>query len=113
MEKTPSKKKYASKGDSVMFKSKNIREDYKFTKKLGSGAYGVVYQAKHRIKGDIRAVKAVRKRKVEDIATFKNEIEIMKKLDHPNIIRLFEVFENDDWIFFVQELCTGGELFFI
>ena len=46
------------------------------------------------------------------MVTFKNEIEIMKSLDHPNIIKLFEVYENDDWIFFVQELCKGGELFF-
>ncbi len=42
MEKLPTKKK-GGKADSVMFRTKNIREDYKFTKKLGSGAYGVVY----------------------------------------------------------------------
>ena len=38
---------------------------------------------------------------MEDIESFKNEIEIMKALDHPGIIKLMEVYENNDWIFFV------------
>jgi len=54
----------------------------------------------------------VRKKTVEDIESFKNEIAIMKALDHPGIIKLMEVYENNDWIFFVQELCQGGELFY-
>jgi serine/threonine protein kinase len=36
----------------------------------------------------------------------------MKELDHPNIVKLHEVYENKDWIFFVQELCDGNELFY-
>lgn len=35
----------------------------------------------------------------------------MKELDHPNIIKLFEVFENDSYVYLVMELCEGGELF--
>lgn len=35
----------------------------------------------------------------------------MRTLDHPNIIRLFEVYEDKKYIYFVMELCTGGELF--
>lgn len=39
------------------------------------------------------------------------EIDILKNLDHPNIIKLYEVFEDSDYIHLVTELCTGGELF--
>lgn len=35
----------------------------------------------------------------------------MKTLDHPNIIKLFEIYESPDAVYLVQELCTGGELF--
>ena len=35
----------------------------------------------------------------------------MKELDHPNLIRLYEVYETDKWLFLVEELCNGGELF--
>ena len=87
--------------DFIEFKKYNIRDDYKFTSKLGSGAYGVVYQAKNRKNGNLRAVKAVRKKSLEDIEVFKNEIAIMKTLDHPSIINLFEVYESSEWIFFV------------
>jgi len=45
----------------------------------------------------------VRKQTIQDVESFANELNILKQLDHPNIIKLFEVYENDDWIFFVTE----------
>ena len=39
------------------------------------------------------------------------EIDILKNLDHPNIVRLFEVFEDKNFFYLVTEICTGGELF--
>lgn len=42
---------------------------------------------------------------------FFEEIEILRQLDHPNILRLFEVFEDEKRYYLVTELCTGGELF--
>ena len=41
----------------------------------------------------------------------KYEIDILKNLDHPNIVRLYEVFEDKRCIYLVTEICNGGELF--
>ena len=39
------------------------------------------------------------------------EIEILKNLDHPNICKMFESFEDDRNVYIIMELCEGGELF--
>jgi len=78
---------------------------------LGTGTYGAVFKATHKITKETRAVKAIAKAKVKNPESFKNEISIMKKLDHPNIIKLYEIFEDTRYIYLVMELCTGGELF--
>jgi calcium-dependent protein kinase len=39
------------------------------------------------------------------------EIEVLKKLDHPNILKIFEIYENDENFYIVSELCQGGELY--
>ena len=78
---------------------------------LGKGSYGSVSKAKDLRTGVVRAVKVVYKPKIENVTRLKREILIMKRLDHPNIIRLFEVFEDSKNLYLVMELCTGGELF--
>jgi calcium-dependent protein kinase len=78
---------------------------------LGSGTFGAVFKATHKITKEPRAIKAIAKAKVKNQESFKNEIEIMRKLDNPNIIKLYEIFEDTRYIYLVMELCTGGELF--
>lgn len=41
------------------------------------------------------------------------EVEILRELDHPNVIKLFETFEDKDSIYIVMEICEGGELFYL
>jgi calcium-dependent protein kinase len=50
-------------------------------------------------------------RAMGDKNKFLGEVEILKSIDHPNILRLFELFEDSKTIHLVTELCTGGELF--
>ena len=40
-----------------------------------------------------------------------NEIRVMTALDHPNIVRIYEFFEDSSYFYLVMELCTGGQLF--
>jgi len=58
-----------------------------------------------------RAVKTIAKAQMKNIERFKQEIAIMKLMDHPNIIKLYESFEDHRNIYLVMELCEGGELF--
>ena len=97
----------------VRRKSVEIHKEYKFMDILGKGAYGEVRKATHRITGMIRAIKSVSKvdMKTEQKLRLINEVEILKNLDHPNIIRVYEFFEDSVFFYIVTELCVGGELF--
>jgi len=59
------------------------------------------------------AIKCIKKEMVEgeDIKLLRREVQIMKKLDHPNILKLFEVYEDEKQFFLVMELVKGKELF--
>ena len=56
-------------------------------------------------------MKTIRKAKVRRIEIMMREIEILKTMDHPNIIKLIDVYEDERFLHLVTELCTGGELF--
>merc|ERR1719223_1054245 len=82
---------------------------------LGRGSYGEVTAATHHRTGARRAVKAVRKaglqRYVGDVGGFvRREIDILRRLDHPNIVKLYEAFEDADGMYLVLELLDGGDL---
>ncbi|CAI2366546.1 unnamed protein product [Moneuplotes crassus] len=78
---------------------------------LGEGAFGVVYLGTEKATGEKRAVKVIEKSKIKNFTRFHNEIYALKTLDHPHIIKLYEIFKDEDHVYLVQELCTGGELF--
>jgi len=80
-------------------------------KKLGEGSYGTVTKGKNKNTGAVRAIKSIAKTQMKNIERFKQEIEIMKIMVHPNIIKLYETFEDHRNIYLVMELATGGELF--
>ena len=88
----------------------DITEFYQVLKKIGEGGFSKVYIVKEKETGEIRAMKQVDKSKIIDIKNFKTEIKILAMLDHPNILRLFDVIEDSKNFYLIMELCTGGEL---
>lgn len=81
---------------------------------LGSGISGTVRLCTHRATGIKYAVKCLDLGLIdnpESLEQLRQEIYIMCQLDHPNIVRLDEVYESNNEIYLVQELCSGGELF--
>lgn len=78
---------------------------------LGEGGYGSVRKGVDKTRGIERAIKSIPKKSLPDRSRFDREIEIMRILDHPNIIKLYEVYEDAKYFYMVMELCTGGELF--
>ncbi|CAE7233697.1 CPK3 [Symbiodinium natans] len=81
-------------------------------REIGIGGYGKVFLAKDRMFKDRQvAIKKVIKIDDERDSAFKKEVTIMKRLDHPNICRLFETYEQGRVMYFVIEFCEGGDLF--
>eukprot|EP00930_Biecheleria_cincta_P046613 TRINITY_DN32165_c0_g1_i1.p1 TRINITY_DN32165_c0_g1~~TRINITY_DN32165_c0_g1_i1.p1 ORF type:complete len:587 (+),score=147.27 TRINITY_DN32165_c0_g1_i1:82-1842(+) len=78
--------------------------------KLGEGGFGSVRRCKDKRTGRYFAVKTIRKKAVEDVRKLQEEFEIMRLLDHPNIIRFEETFQDNRQLQLVLELCEGGEL---
>ena len=80
---------------------------------LGSGAFGQVKKATNKSNGEVRAVKMIDKLQLDESEKTRllYEIDILKNLTHPNIVRLYEVYQNRSTIFLVTELCEGCELF--
>mmetsp|Transcript_8204 Transcript_8204/g.18358 ORF Transcript_8204/g.18358 Transcript_8204/m.18358 type:complete len:479 (-) Transcript_8204:122-1558(-) len=91
----------------------NIEDYFQIPKNrvVGEGSYGQVRQGKDRSTGALRAIKAIDKAKISDHARFEKEVAIQQALDHPNIVKLYEIFKDAKKIYLVMELCTGGELF--
>ena len=90
----------------------NIREHYMLSSTtLGEGSYGVVRMATRYSDYEIRAVKIIPKSRVKNREILDSEIKVLKQMDHPNIVRLYEVYENSRYIYLVMEMCEGGELF--
>lgn len=95
----------------VFYKDDDISKDYEITDTLGQGSFGVVLKGVHKVTKQERALKVIPRSKItRRIERFINEVNALKKLDHPNVIRLYEVYETVTDVILVQELCKGGEL---
>ena len=86
---------------------------YKKLKDLGSGSFGAVYMAKNIVMDNIVAIKIIEKvqENMVDDLEIKNEINILKTLSHPNIVKIYEFFDTVLYYYIVTEYCKKGELF--
>ena len=86
-------------------------DHYDVIRQLGKGGYGKVYEVKNKKTGEIRACKHLSKLSIKNLEKFQREINILIKTDHPNIIKLYEIFESQRSLYLVMEECKGGEVF--
>jgi hypothetical protein len=91
----------------------NLTDIYDVKEKLGNGKFGLVRLGIHKETYRRVAVKIMNKREMsnQDLELVKTEIDILKICQHPNIIRLFDIFENNEFIYIIMEFCSGGDLF--
>eukprot|EP00249_Psilotum_nudum_P023167 c28768_g2_i3 orf=435-2036(+) len=94
---------------------KNILDKYALGKELGRGEFGITYLCTDRETQEVLACKSISKRKLRtaiDIEDVRREVAIMHHLpEHANIVSLKGVYEDDNAVHIVMELCEGGELF--
>jgi calcium-dependent protein kinase len=90
----------------------DVRSKYHIeSKEIGHGHYGVVRKCMDRETREWYAIKSIRKSKVGKVDVLRREVALLRECDHPNIIKLVEVHEDQKYLHLITELCTGGELF--
>ncbi|XAR70347.1 Non-specific serine/threonine protein kinase [Bertholletia excelsa] len=93
----------------------NFKDRYILGEQLGWGQFGIIRACSDKLTGKVFACKSIAKDRLvtqDDVRSVKLEIEIMTKLSgHPNVVDLKAVYEDEDYVHIVMELCTGGELF--
>ena len=98
-----------------IFKNRNkIKKEYRLSDNpLGQGAFGEVRKAVHIQSGMERAIKIIYKANTSEEERQKifREVEILQRLDSPNIVKIYEFFEDSRFIYIVMDVIEGGELF--
>ena len=91
----------------------SMKDDYDIITQLGKGGYGKVFEVRHKKTKAVRACKYIAKSKIKekDLQRIRREIKILKKVDHPNIVKIYEVYETNRSLYIIMEKCNGGELF--
>lgn len=100
-------------GQFVKGLEESIYSIYDFKAELGVGSYGRVVAAVHKTTREHRAIKIINKLAIHSEEVKKKimiEVEIQRRLDHPNIVKVFEFYEDEFNLYLVMEHCTGGEL---
>ena len=98
------------KSNFISSKTTPISKEYIMGKTLGKGAFGTVRLCVHKATKQTRACKILKKAN-QDMQALYEEVEILSKLSHPNIMQIYEVFNDKTNFYIVSEFCQGGELF--
>jgi len=94
-------------------RGKDIEQFFNIDRKrlIGEGGYASVFPCVDKQMGTSYAVKCVAKKFVASGKKLQQEVNIMLALDHPNIVKLYEIYEDHRFVYLILELCSGGELF--
>lgn len=86
--------------------------DYIMEERIGVGAFGEVYKAKHVTKPEIYAIKMINKKTMSQqlMNYLEREVTLLQKCDHPNVVRLKDLRATDNHYYLVFEYCNGGDL---
>ena len=91
-----------------------VETRYDLIKIIGEGGFGKVYYAKNKFSQTEVSIKRINKSKnanlMFDNLTIKNEIDVLKSLSHPNIMKIYEFYSNEESYFLVNEYIKYGEL---
>ena len=88
--------------------------DFDILKELGSGSFGNVYLVRHKVTKAEYAIKAIDKRNKtnqEEKPYFRREVEVMYKIHHPNVVKLFGHFEDNYYCYFIMEYISKGNVY--
>ena len=108
----PGSNKTVRSNEKIISKNKNNLSDvYNIENQLGEGGYGQVYLVRHKKMNLLRAMKIIPVNSKNEEEQTDEEIELLKQLDHPNIVKLFEYFSDEDKYYLITEYCKGGDLF--
>jgi calcium/calmodulin-dependent protein kinase I len=96
-----------------IIRHESINNFYELGYELGRGGFSIVLAGKSKEDGSKVAIKCVKKMMIEgdDMKLLRREIKIMRRLDHPHILKLYDVFESEEEVYLVMELVEGNELF--
>lgn len=82
---------------------------------MGAGAFGKVFLSRNRADPSLQvAIKLFNKSKLkgrESVKRIREEVKILTTLDHPNIVKYYQTYEDTKYMYMVMEYCPGGELF--
>ena len=88
--------------------------DFDILKELGSGSFGNVYLVRHKVTKAEYAIKAIDKRNKtnqEEKPYFRREVEVMYKVHHKNVVKLFGHFEDNNYCYFIMEYISKGNVY--
>ena len=92
-------------------KNKNVERHYRFKSVIGRGSFGIVHKVIHFSSGQQRVCKSILKKSTSlPSHQLESEIRIIAQLDHPNVIRMYEFFEDESAIHIIMEYCSGGDI---
>ncbi|OAD52609.1 Myosin light chain kinase, smooth muscle, partial [Eufriesea mexicana] len=97
--------------DVLVRRGVEFKDHYDIQSEIGRGKFGTVYRCKEKVSGLMLAAKVVSTAKKEDRRAVEREVEIMRRLQHPRLIQLYDAIDTGKQVYVILELIEGGELF--